>query len=254
MALVVARDGVFPPTSLKARDFVQVYCRTAKKRVDAQVERVGCFEHLVGSWIEVRFNEGGRRKSKIMSPESQNLFHRERTLPWDWKPYSHKEPLKSVVMLCLKENEENEKQVLILRRGKTAPNNPGAWSLPGGYTDLGESAVQTAVRELQEETGLVAHDAKELGKPYASPKDSTYGMAAVVCYCQNALDLGRSSDCPGGLPICKKLGYPENDAFEWVTIDQAFSAEFEQCSTANLALIAHVLSKNSGHVVDAEMC
>jgi 8-oxo-dGTP pyrophosphatase MutT (NUDIX family) len=146
-------------------------------------------------------------------------------------------------MLCLTENEENEKQVLILRRGKTAPYQPGKWSLPGGNTDPDESAVQTVVRELQEETGLVAHDAKELGKPYASPKDPTYGMAAVVCYCQNELDLGLSSDWPGGLPISKKLGFPENDAFEWVTIDQAFSAKFEQCSTANLALIAHVLSK-----------
>ncbi len=42
--------------------------------------------------------------------------------------------------------------VLLARRGR-APSL-GAWSLPGGAQELGETAEQAARRELQEETGL----------------------------------------------------------------------------------------------------
>jgi ADP-ribose pyrophosphatase YjhB (NUDIX family) len=46
--------------------------------------------------------------------------------------------------------------VLLARRGK--PPNAGAWSLPGGAQELGETADAAARRELLEETGLSVGD------------------------------------------------------------------------------------------------
>ncbi len=43
-------------------------------------------------------------------------------------------------------------KVLLVRRGK--PPNMGAWSLPGGAQELGETAEEAGRRELAEETGL----------------------------------------------------------------------------------------------------
>jgi ADP-ribose pyrophosphatase YjhB (NUDIX family) len=42
--------------------------------------------------------------------------------------------------------------VLLIQRGK--PPNLGAWSLPGGAQELGETCETAARRELEEETGL----------------------------------------------------------------------------------------------------
>jgi 8-oxo-dGTP diphosphatase len=44
--------------------------------------------------------------------------------------------------------------VLLVRRGN--PPNLGAWSLPGGAQELGETAEAAARRELLEETGITA--------------------------------------------------------------------------------------------------
>jgi 8-oxo-dGTP diphosphatase len=48
--------------------------------------------------------------------------------------------------------------VLLARRGR--PPNLGAWSLPGGAQELGETAEAAARRELAEETGLAVGDLK----------------------------------------------------------------------------------------------
>ena len=45
--------------------------------------------------------------------------------------------------------------VLLARRGKEP--DAGLWGFPGGHVELGETALQAAVRELREETGVEAH-------------------------------------------------------------------------------------------------
>ncbi|MCE5199149.1 MAG: NUDIX domain-containing protein [Armatimonadota bacterium] len=45
---------------------------------------------------------------------------------------------------------------LVLKRSLSSKNNPGCWDLPGGKMDPGEDFEQAILREVSEETGLVA--------------------------------------------------------------------------------------------------
>lgn len=58
-------------------------------------------------------------------------------------------PVPAVGVVCLKDDT-----VLLIRRGK--PPRMGEWSLPGGRIEPGERAIDAAVRELAEETGVQA--------------------------------------------------------------------------------------------------
>lgn len=58
-------------------------------------------------------------------------------------------PVPAVGIVCLKGDE-----VLLIRRG--TPPRMGEWSLPGGRIEPGERAIDAALRELREETGVVA--------------------------------------------------------------------------------------------------
>lgn len=58
-------------------------------------------------------------------------------------------PAPCVGVVCLRGDE-----VLLIRRGR--PPRQGEWSLPGGRIEPGERAVDAALRELREETGVVA--------------------------------------------------------------------------------------------------
>lgn len=59
------------------------------------------------------------------------------------------EPVAGVGVACFR-----GEAVLLIKRGK--PPLLGAWSLPGGKIERGETAAAAALRELEEETSVIA--------------------------------------------------------------------------------------------------
>src|SRR5580698_1463143 len=65
-------------------------------------------------------------------------------------------PIVGVLVVVLRAIGE-ETEVLIVQR-KQQPN-AGRWGFPGGVLELGETVFEGAMRELMEETGIVAEPA-----------------------------------------------------------------------------------------------
>lgn len=112
-------------------------------------------------------------------------------------------PKVGVGIILLKDN-----QVLLVRRGN--PPHAGAWSLPGGKQELGETVQQTAKRELYEETGLDCTDLVFAGYVDSIHRDET----GKIAFHYTILDF--AARYIGGDP------YPADDVSEvaWVSVDQ----------------------------------
>jgi ADP-ribose pyrophosphatase YjhB (NUDIX family) len=73
-----------------------------------------------------------------------------------------------------------DRKILLIER----KNPPEGWALPGGFIDYGESAETAAVRELREETGLIASRIDLLGV-YSEPgRDPRFHTLSVVYLAQ----------------------------------------------------------------------
>lgn len=76
-------------------------------------------------------------------------------------------------------------QVILIQR-KTEPN-AGWWGFPGGHVELGETAMQAAIRELREETGVIARPLDYLTnidvllRDGAGAVQKQYLLTAVLC-------------------------------------------------------------------------
>ncbi len=75
-------------------------------------------------------------------------------------------PTAAVALLLARAGAAGAREYLLVCRGK-APR-AGAWSLPGGRHERGETAAQGALRELREETGVPAAALRVAPAPFAA--------------------------------------------------------------------------------------
>lgn len=98
-------------------------------------------------------------------------------------------------------NDEGE--ILLQRRRDT-----GQWALPGGVQEIGESPAECAVRECEEETGIVAEVTGFLGV-YSNPQHIVAYTDGEIRQQYEAVYIGRPI---GGEPTVND----EADGVRWV--------------------------------------
>ena len=70
--------------------------------------------------------------------------------------------------------------ILLTRRGSRLSAHSNQWALPGGRVDPGESPMEAAMREIQEEVGLHLDEADLLGRLDDYPTRSGYVISPFV--------------------------------------------------------------------------
>ena len=93
--------------------------------------------------------------------------------------YTYKYPRPSVTADCVVIANESQPKVLLIQRG----NDPfkGQWAFPGGFMNMDETTEQCAIRELEEETGLVVSDLHQIGA-YSKVDRDPRGRTITVAY------------------------------------------------------------------------
>jgi 8-oxo-dGTP pyrophosphatase MutT (NUDIX family) len=83
---------------------------------------------------------------------------------------------------------------LLCRRTSRLRSHAAQWALPGGRLDPGETAVDAALRELDEEVGVGLSDSSVLGLLDDYPTRSGYVITPVVIWGGGRLDLRPAPD------------------------------------------------------------
>ena len=126
--------------------------------------------------------------------------------------YTYKYPRPAVTADCVVITRESNPKVLLIERG----DNPfkGCWAFPGGFLNMDETTEQCAIRELNEETGLVVEDLYQIGA-YSKVDRDPRGRTITVAYLA-VIDVS-----------CEVKGQDDATKAQWFPIDELPELAFD---------------------------
>lgn len=96
-------------------------------------------------------------------------------------PYTYTYPRPAVTTDCLVFRQSGGRtELLLIQRGQ--PPFKGMWALPGGFMEMNETLEETAIRELEEETGLSNIDLKQFRAYSGLDRDPRQRTIGIVFY------------------------------------------------------------------------
>ena len=93
--------------------------------------------------------------------------------------FTYKYPRPAITADCVVITREAEPKVLLIQRGDQPFK--GGWAFPGGFMNMDETTEQCAIRELEEETGLVVSTLQQIGA-YSKVDRDPRGRTVTVAY------------------------------------------------------------------------
>jgi 8-oxo-dGTP diphosphatase len=109
-------------------------------------------------------------------------------------PIDFPKPALTVDVLVFSAGEDRLDMLLIRRKN---PPFQGKWAIPGGFVDEGESPVEAARRELEEETGVSGveiHEYGAFGDPGRDPRGWTVSVAYFALVSGGSLEVEGRDD------------------------------------------------------------
>jgi 8-oxo-dGTP pyrophosphatase MutT (NUDIX family) len=100
----------------------------------------------------------------------------------------------AAVALVLADAGDGRASFLLTERPGTMRNHAGQYALPGGRCDAGETALEAALREVEEEIGLVLSPADVLGTLDDYETRSGYLVTPIVVWAERSAPLTLSAD------------------------------------------------------------
>ncbi|MBR5655993.1 MAG: NUDIX hydrolase [Prevotella sp.] len=141
------------------------------------------------------------------------------------KKYHYKYPRPSVTTDCLVFGQDGSRlKILLIKRGFEPFK--GRWAFPGGFLEMGESAEEGVLRELEEETGLSGLSVKQL-HTFSAPGRDPRGWTISIAF-WTVVQLSDVEDVKGS-----------DDAVEaeWFDVDNVPALAFDHDEMLKMALM-----------------